>query len=111
MSQMITILKNFAWITAAAGTYETPWVHYPSELSNCEMITVIECVQAGSVDVHLKSSTDGSTAIAGGTGSAMTTVGAHLDSMTVNGTMVRVKLESSSATLMTISIYLLPKVS
>ena len=52
MGEVITILKNFPWVTAATGTYTTPWVHYPSELGDCEMITVVECMDTGTPPSH-----------------------------------------------------------
>ena len=111
MSKMITILRNFPWITAAAGTYVTPWVYYPAELGDCEMITVVECMDSGSVDVHLESSTDGVSKLTTGSASGVNTVGPHQDTFAVKGSMVRVELESAAQTFMTLSVYLLPKVS
>ena len=108
---MITLLKSYPWISGAGGQLITPWVAYPEQLGDCEMVVVVELLNSGSIDIQLETSTDGAFPITLGAPVTANAVGATSNVMDVVGTMVRLDIECTEAVLMTISIYLVPKQS
>ena len=108
---MITLLKYFPWVTAAGGEFKTPWVHYPSELGDCELLIVCEARDTGSVDVLVSSSPDGVYSVATAAAVTVNAAGITQDVVNVHGSMVNVQLNSAAQTYLTLSVYLVPKQS
>jgi hypothetical protein len=108
---MITLLKYFPWISTDTGEFYTPWVHYPEQLGDCEFVIVVETHNVGTADILLQTSTDGATDVDSGLPVAVNAVGQTVNSRDVIGTMVRLKIASTGAALMTFSVYVVPKQS
>lgn len=110
---MIILLKNFTYAGANGDGFVSDWVQIPEENQNWQLIVEIHGrVSATAGSLRLATSWDSGLTLNPGSSVNLATVGINSQDITTNmGPLIRVAIQSTADSIVTMSVYLTPKMA